>query len=98
MRGDSGEHTPKNILLKIRSEDLHKAGSLELPSLGAVDMLGGVLDGKYAPSSLMVVEPKAPLLAAALGLDAKLQALAAKVTTKATGRKASMQVFKEISR
>jgi hypothetical protein len=46
----------------------------------------------------MVVEPKEPLLAAALGLDAKLQALDAKVTTKATGRKASMQVFKEISR
>ncbi len=32
------------------------------------------------PSSLMVVEPNAPLLAAALELDAKLQALAAKVT------------------
>jgi hypothetical protein len=39
----------------------------------------------------MVVEPNATLLAAALELDAKLQALAAKV--KATGRKASMQSF-----
>jgi hypothetical protein len=40
----------------------------------------------------MVVEPNAPLLAAALELDAKLQALAAKVTaTKATERKASIQ-------
>lgn len=32
------------------------------------------------PSSLMVVEPNEPLLAAAKELDAKLQALAAKVT------------------
>jgi uncharacterized protein (DUF302 family) len=38
------------------------------------------------PSSLMVVETNEPLLAAARELDAKLQALAAKVTaTKATG-------------
>jgi heme-degrading monooxygenase HmoA/uncharacterized protein (DUF302 family) len=38
------------------------------------------------PSSLMVVEPNEPLLGAARELDAKLQALAAKVTaTKATG-------------
>ena len=37
------------------------------------------------PSSLMVVEPNEPLLAAAKNLDGKLQALAAKVTgTKAT--------------
>ena len=36
-----GTHT-KNIVLGIKSEDLHKAGSLELPSLGAVDMLVGV--------------------------------------------------------
>jgi hypothetical protein len=35
------------------------------------------------PSSLMVVEPNEPLLAAALELDAKLQALAAKVTADA---------------
>ena len=42
----------------------------------------------------MVVEPNTPLLAAAPELDAKLQALAAKVTaTKATGRKASMHSF-----
>jgi uncharacterized protein (DUF302 family) len=33
------------------------------------------------PSSLMVVEPNEPLRAAASGLDAKLAALAAKVTT-----------------
>ena len=32
------------------------------------------------PSSLMVVEPNAPLRAAAMELDAKLAALAAKVT------------------
>lgn len=33
------------------------------------------------PSSLMVVEPNPPLLAGALELDAKLHALAAKVTS-----------------
>jgi uncharacterized protein (DUF302 family) len=35
------------------------------------------------PSSLMVVEPNPPLLAAALDLDAKLAALVAKVTSSA---------------
>jgi uncharacterized protein (DUF302 family) len=41
---------------------------------------GGSAVTYVAPSSLMVVEPNPPLLAAALELDAKLEALVAKVT------------------
>ena len=45
MRGGLRGRHAKNIVLGIRSEDLHKAGSLELPSIGAVDMLVSVWDG-----------------------------------------------------
>lgn len=41
---------------------------------------GGTAVTYVVPSSLMVVEPNPPLLAAALELDAKLEALVAKVT------------------
>jgi uncharacterized protein (DUF302 family) len=44
---------------------------------------GGSSVTYVVPSTLMVVEPNAPLLAAALELDAKLEALVAKVTGSA---------------
>jgi uncharacterized protein (DUF302 family) len=57
------------------------AGLFAPVELLVVEEPGGGSSLTYVrPSSLMVVEPNAPLLAAAEDLDAKLNALAAKVT------------------
>lgn len=59
------------------------AGLFAPVELLITDEPGGSAVTYVVPSSLMVTEPNAPLLAAALELDAKLEALVAKVTGSA---------------